>query len=83
MTLLIQPKARRVVTFATPVAAMLLLTPGFGHAFEFNTGDEDFKLRWDNTVKYSNAFRVRQADSQLLDNINGDDGDRNFSRGLI
>ena len=29
------------------------------HAFKFDTGNEDLKLRWDNTVKYSAAVRVK------------------------
>ena len=52
-------------------------------ATEFNTGDPDFKLRWDNTVKYSAAWRVNKQDTALLSSANQDDGDRNFSRGVI
>lgn len=57
-------------------------------AFEFNLGDPDLKLRWDNTVKYSAAFRVRDrsdilTDASTLSGANTDDGDRNFATGLI
>ena len=52
-------------------------------ATEFNTGVPDFKLRWDNTIKYSAAWRVHKQDAALLSSANQDDGDRNFSRGLI
>lgn len=50
---------------------------------EFDTGASDVKVRWDNTVKYSAAARVRGQSPALLANINGDDGDRNFDKGVI
>jgi hypothetical protein len=53
------------------------------HAIVIETGIDDLKLSWDNTLKYSNAFRVKQRDPLLVSDINQDDGDRNFSRGLI
>jgi len=49
----------------------------------FDTGIDDLSLRWDNTVKYSNAFRLKQRDPLLISDINQDDGDRNFGKGLI
>lgn len=64
-------------------------------AFEIDTGNPDLKLRWDNTVKYSAAARVKQRSPGLStttfgpggivgpNNINQDDGNNNFSRGLI
>lgn len=52
-------------------------------AFEFETGNPDFTLRWDNTVRYSAAFRVKGQNPALLTNPNTDDGDRNFNKGLI
>jgi hypothetical protein len=52
-------------------------------ALEFATDDPDLKLRWDNTVKYSAAVRVEGRDPLLVSDINQDDGDRNFGKGLI
>jgi hypothetical protein len=60
-------------------------------AAEFDTGIDNLALRWDNTIKYSTAFRLRNPASALINdapgnninNLNLDDGDRNFSRGLI
>jgi hypothetical protein len=46
-------------------------------------GDSDFKLRWDNTFKYSAAFRLKDRDATLVSDLNQDDGDRNFAKGLI
>ncbi len=54
-------------------------------ATDINVGNDDLKVRWDTTVKYSAAARVKSPDSIYLgaDNANGDDGDRNFKRGVI
>lgn len=67
---------------AIPAAAALLLSTG-GQAAEISTDNPDVALRWDTTVKYSAASRLRQANTALLVNPNDDDGDRNFSKGLI
>jgi len=45
--------------------------------------DGDVTIRWDNTIRYSAAFRLAGRDPNLLANPNGDDGDRNFAPGLI
>ena len=51
-------------------------------AFELDTGT-DVKLRWDNTAKYSAAWRVERASAGLIADANTDDGNRNFDRGFI
>lgn len=53
------------------------------HAMPIETGNDDVKLNFDNTVKYSAAFRLRDAHPGLLSNPNTDDGDRNFNTGLV
>jgi hypothetical protein len=62
-------------------AAALLAGPA--QAFEFDTGT-DFKIRWDNTVKYSAAYRTKDPDAATTGaaNANGDDGNLNFRHGL-
>jgi hypothetical protein len=40
-------------------------------------------VRWDNTLRYTAAFRVFPRDQLLVSNPNWDDGDRNFDAGLI
>lgn len=54
-------------------------------AMEIDTGNPDIKVRWDNTVKYSTAFRLNDPNSALISAsaANNDDGDRNFNKGLI
>jgi Protein of unknown function (DUF1302) len=47
------------------------------------------RFSWDNTLKYSNSFRVSHVNPALVNpsrnsfNVNQDDGDRNFHGGLI
>ena len=58
------------------------------HADSIDVGDPDWAVRWDNNVKYSNAFRVAPQNSAVSGNAmpynsNTNDGDRNFKRGLI
>ena len=40
-------------------------------------------LRWDNTVEYTTAFRLRDRNPARLTDRNADDGDRNFASGII
>jgi hypothetical protein len=44
---------------------------------------EGWDLRWDNTLRYTTAFRLFPYDQTLVANPNADDGDRNFAPGLI
>lgn len=62
------------------MACIVGITPA--RAFEFDTGT-DVKLRWDNTTKYSAAWRAESASTRLIADPNTDDGDRNFDPGLI
>ena len=52
-----------------------LLTPSAA-AFGFETGNADVKARWDNTIKYSIADRLKDRSSILTSDPNLDDGDR-------
>lgn len=52
-------------------------------AVEINTGHEDLKVRFDNTVRYNVGVRAGGQDQALLKNPNFDDGDRNFKNGSI
>ncbi|MBA1289339.1 DUF1302 domain-containing protein [Pseudomonas japonica] len=67
------------------VAAVLLSAP-LAQAMEIDTGESDIKLRWDNTFKYSNAWRTKSPSKKLTSGqtaLNQDDGDRAFGKGLI
>ncbi|WP_397448933.1 DUF1302 domain-containing protein [Pseudomonas sp. NA-150] len=69
------------------MAAALLGTQGIPdvEAFPIDTGNPDYNIAWDNTVKYSAAWRVENQDNAVRPayNPNLDDGDNNFNRGLI
>ncbi|MBA2960497.1 MULTISPECIES: DUF1302 domain-containing protein [Ramlibacter] len=84
------PKCR-----SSALAVAALLACGSGHALEFDTANPDLKVRWDNTFKYSAAARVRDRSPALSqtafgptgvigpNNVNQDDGNNNFSKGLV
>ena len=52
-------------------------------AFEIPTGNDDLVMRWDNTVRYNLGMRVQAQDPVILNAVNNDDGDRNFSKNSI
>lgn len=55
-------------------------------ALDLNPGGE-WQIRWDNTIKYSAAYRLKSPATALIspvsDKANADDGDRSFARGLV
>ena len=67
---------------AMAIAAVLGVC-GTAGAFEINTGSEDLTIRWDNTVRYNLASRVRSQSQDLINSPNNDDGDRNFNPGIV
>lgn len=72
------PNLRRGL-LASAILAGLGMTPV--QAFEFDTGNEDLTVRFDNTLKFNYAQRVEAANSKLANSWNNNDGDRNFSSG--
>ena len=80
-----------VSSLACAVSATVLLGLSTqAQAFQIDTGNPDLSATWDNTIKYSNAWRVNKLDHKVAvgpgtsnSNSNLDDGDRNFDRGLI
>jgi hypothetical protein len=61
----------------------LALLPWQAQAFQFDLGDTDLSIRWDNTFKYSAAYRLKDQSDTLIADANYDDGDRNFDKGLV
>ncbi|HEY9081289.1 DUF1302 domain-containing protein [Magnetovibrio sp.] len=77
----------------TAMTAVALIIAPTVQAAEIETGNPDLKVRWDNTVNVSTAFRVRNQSNKLTGRAvggngvdfgaNQDDGDRNFDKGVI
>ena len=82
------PAVRRVPArpALTTLLLALLAVPS-AHAIEIDTGNPDWTLRWDNTVKYSLMQRLKDASPELSAQMpltaNQDDGDNNFRKGLV
>ncbi|MGI1672162.1 MAG: DUF1302 domain-containing protein [Neptuniibacter sp.] len=58
--------------FGSPVLAMTI-----------DTENQYLKVRWDNNVKYSAMTRLKGQDAELVGEVNHDDGNRNFDKGLV
>lgn len=70
----------------TPLASAALVCLGCmsaapSMAVEFDTGNPDVVLRWDNTVRYNYGVRMAERDPALIGNPAIDDGNRNFAKG--
>lgn len=74
---------RRLMSL-TAVAVCIL--PGLAGAVEIDTGNEDFKLRFDNTVRDNLGFRVEDCDVNICGNgagagdVTAHQSDRKFAK---
>jgi hypothetical protein len=81
---------RRTVAAGAIATALAAISP-WASAFQFDTGDPDLKINWDNTVKYNVGYRLKDPDPALTTASNNNytnarnynDGDLNFKKGLI
>lgn len=73
--------AIRPVAAAAAALALSMLSTSPAIAFEIDTGNPDYVLRWDNTLRYNVGVRTQSQDAGILGNPNYDDGDRNFDKG--
>lgn len=71
----------RMLRLGGAAALIGLIAVPRAFAFEFDTGDQDLKIRWDNTLKYSAGWRLLPQSKTLISNPNLDDGDRAFKQG--
>ena len=74
---------RKSIVEAVAVALVSIFLVSAAGAFELKTDNPDLTARWDNTVKYSAAQRVKGASAAITADTNLDDGDRNFGKRLI
>jgi hypothetical protein len=72
----------RILWIVASVVTMLGVCGAAG-AFEIPTGNEDVKIRWDNTFRYTLTSRVEGQKDSIINNVNADDGDRNYNIGIV
>src|SRR5271170_6068612 len=73
----------RLRALKASTALVALVCAGGLHASEIDLCDQDFTLRWDNTLRYTLGERAQDASSKLMDDANASDGDRNFKSGVV
>jgi hypothetical protein len=61
----------------------MALLPWQAQAFQFDVGNTDLSIRLDNTFKYSAAYRLKDQSDTLVADVNQDDGNRNFDKGIV
>ena len=69
------------VTSVAAAAATLILCSAPVRAMEFETGNPDLSLRWDNTLRYNYAVRVENRDAKIGNSALADEGTYSFDRG--
>ena len=75
---------RRALSRAIAVAAMM--TAGHGWAMQFDTGNSDLEVRWDNTAKYNLMVRVEDQDTDITNSASPslfDDANLAFDTGVV
>jgi Protein of unknown function (DUF1302) len=73
---------RRAFALSTlAVAAVLALSAGTAHAFDIDSGNPDFAIRFDNTVRANYAVRVESRDPKIGNSALADEGDYSFDNG--
>lgn len=60
-------------------AVLAAIVPA-AHGVEIDTGNPDWNVRLDNTVKYNYGVRTESADKRMLGTPNNNDGDYNFRK---
>ena len=75
-----QVRLRRVAA-AVAAACAVAFGSGSASAFEFDTGNPDLTIRWDNTVRYNYGVRVENRDNKIGNTVIADEGTWSFDRG--
>jgi hypothetical protein len=60
------------------VVALVLAIHGNVYAFEFNTGNPDLSISWDNTLRYNLGFRAQGLDSNIGNSVVNQSSDYRF-----
>ena len=72
-------KGKSVRTAVTTLTAAL--ASGSALAFEFDTGNPDVSIRWDNTVRFTSGVRVEGRNNLIGNSAISDEGTYSFDRG--
>jgi len=75
--------APRGVAVHVIAAAAALVASGGSHALELDTGNPDFKVRADTTLRYNLGVRTEKQDPRLLNFATTDEGNAKFKRGDV
>ena len=68
------------------LAIAIVSSTSTAYGFEIDTDNSDLRLSLGNTLKYSTAFRTKEASPGLTegrDATNYNDGDNNFDKGVV
>ncbi|HKA58831.1 MAG TPA: DUF1302 family protein, partial [Gemmatimonadales bacterium] len=76
-------KSGRTFMRAAGAALAAALAGGSVLAFEFDTGNPDVSIRWDNTVRYNLGVRVEGRDNKIGNSAVSDEGTYSFDTGDI
>jgi hypothetical protein len=68
---------------ATVAMPALVALGGNALAFEFDTGNPDLSIRWDNTVRYNLGVRVESRDNKIGNSAVSDEGTYSFDNGDV
>lgn len=53
---------------------------GVASAMELDTGNPDLSMRWDNTVRYTGGWRMKDQDSRIVNSFVTDESDSKFDK---
>ena len=73
--------SRAPIPSTLAVAVALALLAGSAQAFEFDTGNPDLTVRWDNTPRANLAWRVENRDPKIGNTAIADEGTYSFDKG--
>lgn len=77
-------RGARLTAVSAAVLGMLALAAAPAHALEFETGNPDLEVRWDNTVRYNLGIRTGAQNQSLVgNNPTFDEGEFRFDKGDV
>lgn len=80
------PVASRRRALSSAVACAAMMTASAGWAMQFDTGNSDLEVRWDNTLKYNVMLRVEDQDKDVTASESPapfDDANLAFDTGVV